>query len=124
MKVSEGEKKCRKVIENIFGFPFKSERPSFLINQETGHLLELDCYNERLKIAVEYNGVQHYEWPNFTNQSKKKFNKQKYRDRLKKRLCRENDIYLIIVSYKIDNIKKYIKKKLISYLVDFYISKM
>lgn len=109
-RVSKGEKKCREVLEEIYGRPFKTVRPDFLKNPETGRNLELDCYNHELKIAVEYNGIQHYVWPNFTGQSRDAFIKQLRRDKFKAKRCDEKGVYLIIVPYNVPNelIKDYI----------------
>ena len=30
----------------------------------TGKSLELDCYNVEYGVALEYNGIQHYKFPN------------------------------------------------------------
>lgn len=103
--VSKGETICCRVMEKIYGVPFVSERPTWLKNPNTGRALELDCYNSELKIAVEYNGRQHYEWPNFTNQDKVSFHKQLDRDNLKKKICFEHGIYLIIVPFHVKNEK-------------------
>src|SRR5690348_6310742 len=81
---SKGEKECRRVLEEIYGKSFTKVRPKWLKNPETGRNLELDCYNEELKIAVEYNGEQHYKWPNFTKQSQEDFIQQVRRDKYKK----------------------------------------
>ena len=61
---SKGEKECRKVLENLFNKPFSKSRPDFLRNPVTGgnFNLELDCYNQELSLAVEYNGIQHYKY--------------------------------------------------------------
>lgn len=99
--VSKGEKICREVMERIYGVEFKNIRPDWLKNPETGCNLELDCYNENLKIAVEYNGKQHYEWPNFTNQSQEQFEKQLRRDKFKKERCVRNEVKLITVPFEI-----------------------
>ena len=110
-KCSKGEQKCRDVIENIYQKEFPCVRPNFLKNPETKRNLELDCYNEELKIAVEYNGIQHYKWPNFTNQSKEDFIKQVRRDKFKVDTCDQNGVYLITVPYNIPHhkIEKYIR---------------
>ena len=109
-KCSKGEKICREIIEEIYGKPFPSCRPHFLKNPETKRNLELDCYNDELKIAVEYNGIQHYKWPNFTNQSQEDFVKQIRRDKFKVEMCDVNGVYLITVPYNVphDQIKQYI----------------
>jgi hypothetical protein len=43
-------------LEILTGYRFKSVRPGWLENPLTGRNLELDCYNEYLKLALEYNG--------------------------------------------------------------------
>ena len=60
-KDSKGEIECRKVLEEIFNRPFKKHRPNFLNNPVTGGMfnLELDCYNDDIGLALEYNGIQH-----------------------------------------------------------------
>lgn len=100
--ISRGERICRETMETIYGKPFISVRPDWLINPETGQRLELDCYNDEMKIAVEYNGEQHYKWPNFTNQSKEEFINQVRRDTLKTELCQLLSIYLISVPYHVE----------------------
>lgn len=108
---SKGEKICREVIESIYKKKFNNTRPSFLNNPETGRNLEIDCYNDELKIGVEYNGVQHYKWPNFTGQSYEQWVKQVRRDRLKVELCDINGVYLITVPYNVphNKIRNYIE---------------
>ena len=114
---SSGETECRRVLQKIFKKPFKKERPDFLKNYVTGgtHNLELDCFNSSLKIAVEYQGRQHYEYvPFFHNNSKIVFENGKYRDEMKRRLCSDNGIKLIEVPYFIKNndIEEFITQKL------------
>ena len=112
--ISKGEQKCKQIIENIYNVPFFCIRPDFLKNPTTNRNLELDLYNDELKIAIEHNGIQHYEWPNYTGQSKKKFIKQLQRDRFKAEQCNANGIYLIQVPYTIphNKLEKYIISKL------------
>lgn len=108
--LSRGEKLCCSVMEKIYGVPFISVRPNWLRNPETGENLELDCYNQELQLAVEYNGEQHYNWPNFTNQSYEAFINQVRRDTFKMETCDRNGVYLITVPYKVkyDDIPSYI----------------
>lgn len=103
--VSRGERICSEIMERIYGVPFENVRPSWLRNPETGERLELDCYNADLQLAVEYNGVQHYVWPNFTGQSKEAFLKQVQRDEVKVELCDRYQVYLIVVPYNVDHHK-------------------
>lgn len=109
---SKGEVECRRVLEEIFRAPFAKARPDFLNNPVTGgsYNLELDCYNPHLRLAVEYNGVQHYKYVPYFHKNKDAFMNQKYRDELKRRMCKDNRIHLIEVPHtvKTENIKAYI----------------
>lgn len=81
-------------------------------NSVTGENLELDMYNERLRLAVEYNGKQHYEYiPFLHNNSMDNFRTQQYRDLMTKDLCVKNNIHLIEVPYTVNNedIERYIR---------------
>jgi hypothetical protein len=80
----------------------------------TDNNLELDCYNEELKIAVEYNGIQHYKYIPFFHKNKEAFQNQKYRDYMKREICEKNGIKLIEVpnTVKIENIESYLREKL------------
>ena len=113
---SKGEVECRRVLENIFRRPFNKARPDFLNNPVTGgHFnLELDCYNENLGIAVEYQGVQHSKFVPFFHKNHEAFLNQKYRDDMKRRICKEHNIILIEVPHtvKIENIEQFLKDEL------------
>lgn len=99
---SRGETKCKEFVEFFFQLPFEKIRPDFLRNPVTGENLELDMFNHDLKLAIEYNGSQHYQFNSFMhNNSKDKFYNQQYRDLIKKDLCEKNNIQLVIVPYTI-----------------------
>jgi hypothetical protein len=93
------EQKFRKTMENYFNAKFPSCRPSWLINPKTNRKLELDGYNENLKIAFEYQGPQHYGPFYYDGFDQKGFEKQKERDNIKKNKCEEQDILLIRIPY-------------------------
>jgi hypothetical protein len=116
-KDSKGERQCRHVLQTMFKKPFNKHRPDFLRNI-TGNNLELDCYNEELKLAVEYNGIQHEKYTPFFHKNKEAFLNQRYRDELKRRMCKEQGIYLIEVpsTIKLDKIEHYIMKELTAYI--------
>ena len=61
--------------------------------------LELDIYIPELKLAFEYNGKQHFEWIKYFHPTKEDFEKQQYRDRCKKRICKIKGITLIKIKY-------------------------
>jgi len=101
---SRSEKLCRKILEELTQEKFPSVRPYFLKHYKTGFNLELDGYCEKLQMAFEYHGVQHYKYfPNFFHKKGKyQFEEQKERDKLKIELCDKNNIKLIIIPYCYD----------------------
>lgn len=101
IKRSKPEQICKKILQRMFRRKFIRIKPKWLKNPETGYPLELDCYNEELGIALEYNGIQHYEWPNFTGQTEKQFQAQKRRDQFKIQRCREVGVRLLIIKYDV-----------------------
>lgn len=112
--MSRGEAICKETMERIYGVPFENTRPDFLRNPETNKTLELDCYNEELKIAVEYNGEQHYRFPNVFHKYQRDFEQQLRRDEFKAEMCKLHGIYLIVVPYNVpyDQIPEYIESQL------------
>jgi len=100
---NKGEDIVADALEDILNSPVsRNIRPNFLRNPETGKNMEIDCFNEEYAVAVEYNGVQHYKFPSVFYKTEKEFNDQIYRDKLKMKLCDENNIYLIVVPYWVD----------------------
>ena len=110
---SEGvsERICRKYFEEIFKKQFPKTRPKWLKNK-SGKLLELDGYCKELGIAFEYQGIQHY-FPNVFFTKHRSFENQREVDKLKKIICKKNNVILIEVSYTIEfgDIGKFILKK-------------
>ena len=114
-KESKGESRCRQFLEKYFNKPFSKSRPDFMVNNVTGakYNLELDCYNSELKLAVEYNGEQHYNYIPFFHKNKEAFYNQKYRDEIKRIRCRDLGITLIEVPYtELNRIEDYLLKQL------------
>ena len=58
------EERFCKIFENIFNEKFPYVRSSWLINYQTGFLLELDSVCDTLNLAFEFDGIQHNEYPN------------------------------------------------------------
>ena len=108
---SKGENECRRIMQELTGRKFYKVRPDFMKDPVTGNFLELDCYNDELKLAIEYNGRQHEEYNAFMHQgSRDKFRNQQYRDYLKKELCQKNNVFLIVVpsTIKLKNLHSYL----------------
>jgi len=144
---SIGEKITCKIFEEFLSRVVTSHlRPKWIINPLTGKSLELDFYDEKTKIALEYNGIQHYKSVDFfdsknskslnyrdTDSDKrkneiKKLNTQQYRDKVKSKCCVENNVHLIVIPYTIDTTspdkngilkyKRYSEKILIQYCLN------
>lgn len=113
---SKGEKICRQTLEGHFHRPFSPIRPDWLKNESTGRNLEIDCYNEDLKLGVEYNGIQHYYWKENSNfgLSYDDFLRLQERDKIKAQKCSERGVKLIVVPYTVKHemIPQYLINKL------------
>ena len=116
------ENLIRDLIEIHFNAKFPSIRPDFLKSTYSNKNLELDMYNKDLKLAFEYNGIQHYE-PIY---GEKRLEISQRNDMEKNRLCEQNGVKLITIKH---NDKKIVDKKefllnIINYLkaFDIYIS--
>jgi hypothetical protein len=110
-KTSKGEEKCRAILEELFpDHEFKADRPDFLRNPRSGHCLELDMVNYKLNLALEYNGEQHYVFPNNFHKNKEEYLSQVERDMFKMEKCREMGLNLMIIPYLVshDNLRTYI----------------
>lgn len=79
----------------------ENTRPSWLISTK-GERLELDFYLERLGIAVEVQGGQHFEFTPVFHASKWDFQEQLRRDGEKLEICRRAGIDLLYVCKKSD----------------------
>lgn len=66
---SKMELRFKYKIESITNLSFIKVRPNWLINPKTNRRLELDMYNYHNKLAIEYNGLQHYIYPNYYHKS-------------------------------------------------------
>ncbi len=105
------EQKCRDIIEKLTGAPYPTKRPAFLKNPKTGRNLELDGYCKELRSAFEYNGVQHYKFPNTFHKTKADFLQQVERDKFKIAQCEEYGIHLTVIPNSIadDELYDYIR---------------
>jgi hypothetical protein len=105
------ERTCRKIMEYIYKEPFPKERPDWLTNDD-GHRLELDIYNDKLKIALEYQGAQHFKMMSFFDKSPEDYDKRVKNDAQKVKVCKDRDIHLIITTYIVIS-----KKGVLTYLI-------
>jgi hypothetical protein len=96
------ERYCIEFLHLLFpGYTFIKKKHSFLRNPKTNYPLELDGYCEELMIALEYNGIQHYVWPNFYHSKVEDFFSQRDRDQIKEDICKKRNICLIRIPYTV-----------------------
>ena len=99
---SLGERYCIEFLQLLFpNYTFTKVRPSWLKNPSTNRSLELDGFCPELMLAIEYNGIQHYVWPNFTGCTREQFFAQRQRDQIKEEICIRENICLIRIPYTI-----------------------
>lgn len=112
---SKGEHHTYKCLLNIFKVEFTKIRPNWLKNPYTKRNLELDFFNEDLKLGVEYNGQQHYKISSKFHSSSKSHEDQIKRDAIKEELCYSNEVALIRIPWNIkqEYIQRFIYFKLI-----------
>ena len=94
----------------------RSVKPEWLhaIDALTGEKiqLELDVYSEKLGVAIEYNGPQHYDYSYWNDMYS--YTKYIQNGFTKEDLCAKNSVELIIIPYTVPNkdLKDYIKSRL------------
>jgi hypothetical protein len=108
-----GERVCRLTLEKIFGVHFNKTRPMWLKNK-LGYQLELDGYNEDLKLAFEHQGMQHY---GIETNSKFYTSDLIENDKEKKEVCKANGVTVIYIP----ELFKYTK---LNNLVSFVLSEL
>jgi len=91
------EEICRTTFEQLFNEKFHKTRPIWLKNSDNNQM-ELDGYSEKLGIAFEYQGEQHFK-KGFYTSSDKKLTKRKQDDLLKKHKCYFEGVKLVQIFY-------------------------
>lgn len=99
----KSEARTRAMLEYLLGYKLEKSYPYWLRNDLTDKNMELDGFNEKQLIAFEFQGTQHYDI--VFGQSEEMLKKLQYRDALKKKLCEEKGITLLIIdeSHKTKN---------------------
>lgn len=106
-----GEDSCRTWLESHFGQPFPKAWPSWL-RSKAGRKLQLDGYNEGLRLAFEYQGTQHYRFVPWFHKTPQEFEAQKQRDVEKASLCEARGVFLLVVPFNKRPVGGFMKKQL------------
>ena len=100
----KNEQKCREIFERLTGKLFPKKRGIF-----SNPYLELDGYNEELKIGFEYQGRQHYVFvDHFHRNGPEDLEDQQKRDVQKREECERLGIRLIEIPHDMDDPEKFI----------------
>jgi len=120
-RMNKGEEKTREIFEELFNKSFDRIRPDFLKNDCTDINMEIDGYNDEIKLGFEYQGIQHYKHTPYFHKDIQDFNKQIYRDNLKQEILEKNNIKIIYVPYSVEmnDLEDFIKKELKKYNYHF-----
>ena len=107
------EQICRAILENGFQCKFPKSYPDWLVNS-LGNKMELDGYSKTLRLAFEYNGVQHYRLNKKFHKSEEELGRRQQDDLRKEALCLAHDVKLIVVPYtlKKSELRNFILNKL------------
>lgn len=81
-------------------------------NDKTGRPLFIDAYFPNSRLAVEYNGPQHYEEVLMYANPNDTLEDRQYRDKLKFKLLRQHNIIPMAIKYTDDISKKALTKRL------------
>ena len=89
-----GEEGMKKLLDELLPDQeiIDNGRYKWLTNPKTGYPLELDRYYPQLGIAFEFQGEQHFTPDTRYGSS---YYKQRYRDKVKKRLANSRGVYII-----------------------------
>jgi len=108
------ENVMRRALEGLLGLPCPKARPPFLRNPATKRCLELDAFCEERKVACEFQGIQHSQYPNPVHLNKTQFDAQVARDQLKQTLCSTHGVALILVPHTVSRqgMEAYLREQL------------
>ena len=109
------ERICRQFFEQLFRARFPKTRPKWLVNS-IGNQMELDGYCQRLRLAFEHQGEQHYSLKSHFITSRRNLQRRRQDDRRKVQLCAQRGITVISVPeipvrLGFDEVKAFIKKE-------------
>ncbi len=119
---TEGDKISIELSFGYLEFIFKDKKLN-LFNAQLFDNRSLLFIEDIFEIAFEFNGRQHYEFPNAFHKKIEGFLKQTINDLRKRKLSLENNVFLIIFPYWID-LKMDHPKRIQNYIVETFYSKI
>ena len=105
----KSESLTRSIFETLLNCNFIKTRPDWLRTSKSQKSMELDGFNETLRLAFEYQGEYHYSYV-FPGQDPPE--KIQERDLKKLEMCKRNGVDLIQIPYKFKGDRSYIVSKL------------
>lgn len=90
----------RSLFAHLLGVTFPKSR-TFSWLPRTEGVLELDGYNDELRLGFEYQGKQHYDIDGFFVRDKDELERRRAADARKVKLCADHDVNLIVVPYSV-----------------------
>lgn len=103
------EDKCRIIIQELTGYSFRK-------NKNAIKPYELDGYNQKLRLAFEYHGIQHYRFLKHFHKTYDQFVQRQEVDCKKEEMCVAIGIRLIVIPYTVsktdEELIQYIKQHL------------
>ena len=97
---SISEKMFRCILEKVFNCSFPSCRPSWMKSDKM-RCLQIDGYNEELKIGFEYQGKQHFKFVPYFHKNIQKFERLQFLDKTKKHILEQKNIFMFYPIYKL-----------------------
>lgn len=89
----------------------------WLINPLTNSKMRLDGYFSEYKLAIEYDGIQHFKYIEHIHKNYENYKMAIEHDKIKDQLCKENGITLIRIKYDEKLNRELVKQKLKDYLI-------
>ncbi len=98
-------------LESITGAKFPTVYPNWLVYK--GKKLELDGYNAKMKIALEFSGPLHTKW-NASYEPYDKYFERIVKDKVKRKVCKKHGVYLIVIDMSLPSHhhKNYLKSRI------------
>lgn len=97
--LSLGEMTIAAILKELNIFYYQEYRFSDCVNPDTGRVLPFDFYLPDYNCCIEYDGSQHFIAVENGWNNKEHLEKIQYRDSIKNKYCKDNNIHLIRIPY-------------------------